>query len=185
MDEDLHLSLESLYAGLDEIRESPKDKGVVNLVLRRPSKGEREILEEAEIDLEEGVVGDCWKERGSRMTKDGSAHPEMQIAVANSRAVALVAQREDRWALAGDQLYLNFDISESNTPAGTRLAIGSAVLEVTPVPHNGCSLFAQRFGNDAMKFVNSPEGKELHLRGVNTKVVQPGRIRNGDTVEKV
>ena len=182
MEEDLHLDLETL---MTDIKKSPSEKGSVDLLLRRPSKGEREILEEAEIDLEEGVVGDGWKTRGSSMTEDGAAHPEMQIAIAIARAVALVAKQKDRWALAGDQLYVDFDISEDNTPAGTQLAIGSAVLEVTPIPHNGCSLFAKRFGNDAMKFVNSPEGKQWHLRGVNTKVIEPGRIRLMDTVEKV
>jgi MOSC domain-containing protein YiiM len=130
-------------------------------------------------------VGDTWKVRGSRHTPDGSANLQAQITVMNARAIALLAQREERWALAGDQLYIDFDLSEDNIPPGTQLAIGSAIIEVSAQPHSGCKKFSDRFGVEAIKFVNSPEGKRLHLRGINTKVIQPGNIRVGDVVKKI
>ena len=180
-----HLTREELEAGLDEIRRSPKDGGTVELIVRRPAVGEREVLEEATLDLEQGLVGDTWSVRGSSKTADGSAHPEMQLNVMNVRAVALVAQARERWPLAGDQLYLDLDLGEENLPAGTRLALGEAVIEVTPMPHTGCAKFVSRFGLDAMKFVNSPIGRELHLRGINCRVVAPGVVRAGDRVRKI
>jgi MOSC domain-containing protein YiiM len=109
----------------------------------------------------------------------------MQINVMNARVAALVAQDRHRWHLAGDQLYLDMDLSAENLPAGTQLAIGSAIIEVTPPPHTGCKKFVARFGLDAMKFVNSSVGRELHLRGINAKVVQGGTIRVGQVARKV
>jgi MOSC domain-containing protein YiiM len=153
--------------------------------VRRPQTEVREILAEGELDLEEGLVGDNWRNRGSSGTADGSAHPEMQLNIMNARAIALIAQSEERWQLAGDQLFVDLDLSEENLPPGTRLSIGTAVIEVTPVPHNGCKKFVSRFGLDAMLFVNSPLGKQLHLRGINARVVQPGVIRAGDLVKKL
>src|SRR6267378_4922357 len=131
-----------------------------------------------ELEAGEGLVGDSWKHRG------GSPDPDRQLNIMNSRVIALVAQDKDRWQLAGDQLFLNIDLSADNLPAGTQLALGSAVVEVTPQPHNGCQKFVERFGLDAMKFVNSSVGKQLHLRGVNAKVVQPGMIRVGNVARK-
>jgi hypothetical protein len=180
-----HLTMAELEAGLDEIRQSPKDEGVLELIVRRPRIEEREILQQGELDLVEGLVGDSWKTRSSSRTPDGSAHPEMQLNIMNSRVIALVAQDKDRWQLAGDQLYVELDLSAENLPGGTRLAIGSAVIEVTPQPHSGCKKFVARFGLDAMKFVNSPVGRELHLRGINAKVVQPGVISVGNVVRKI
>ncbi len=176
--------MEELEAGLDMIRQSPKDEGVLDLIVRRVAINQREILEEGELHLAEGLVGDNWKTRGSSSTPDGSAHPNMQLNIMNSRVIALVAQEKDRWHLAGDQLFLNMDLSAENLPAGTKLALGSAVVEITPQPHTGCKKFVERFGLDAMQFVNSPLGKELHLRGVNAKVVQPGTIRVGNVATK-
>ena len=180
-----HLTMEELEAGLDEIRRSPKDEGVLELIVRRPLVDEREVLEEGELHLADGLVGDSWKTRGSSRTPDGSSHPDMQLNVMNARAIALVAQHKERWPLAGDQLFIDMDLSAENLPAGTRLAIGSAVIEVTPQPHTGCKKFVARFGLDAMMFVNSAVGRELHLRGVNAKVIQPGVIRVGATVKKI
>jgi hypothetical protein len=180
-----HLTMEELEAGLDIIRQSPKDDGVLALIVRRPQNGEREVLEEGELSLDEGLIGDNWRTRGSSRTDDGSAHPDMQLNIMNARTIALVAQETDRRQLAGDQLFLDLDLSKENLPPGTRLAIGSAVIEVTPQPHTGCKKFVARFGLDAMKFVNSPIGKQLCLRGINAKVVQPGVIRVGDEVRKV
>lgn len=180
-----HLTTEELKSGLDEIRQSPKDDGILRLIVRRPKENKREVLQEGELDLTVGLVGDNWKTRGSSSTIDGSPHPEKQLNIMNARAAALVAQNEKRWKLAGDQLFIDLDLSDENLPPGTRLEIGSAVIEVTPPPHNGCKKFVSRFGLDAMKFVNSPVGKQLHLRGVNAKVVQPGTIRAGDSVKKI
>jgi hypothetical protein len=185
MSELRHLTMAELEAGLDEIRKAPKDEGVLLLIVRRPQIEEREVLEEAELHLEEGLVGDSWIRRSSSRTADGSPHRHMQINVINARVAALVAQDKDRWPLAGDQLYLDLDLSEENLPAGTRLAIGTAVIEVTPPPHTGCTKFVSRFGLDAMKFVNSAVGRDLHLRGINAKVVQPGIIRVGDVARKL
>jgi len=178
------LTMAELEAGLDEIRRSPKDEGVVELIVRRPQVNEREVLEQGELSLVEGLVGDTWIRRRSSRTVDGSPHPEMQLNVMNSRAVALVAQSKERWPLAGDQIFLDLDLSAENMPAGTKLALGSAVIEVTPPPHLGCQKFVARFGLDAMKFVNSTLGKELHLRGINAKVIEPGLFRIGDVVKK-
>jgi hypothetical protein len=180
-----HLTMEELEAGLDEIRQSPQDEGVLRLIVRRPQTDEREVLEEGELHPVEGLVGDSWKMRGSSRTADGSPHPDTQLNIMNARVAALVAQDKDRWQLAGDQLYIDMDLSEENLPPGTQLAIGSAVIEVTPLPHTGCKKFVSRFGLDAMKFVNSSLGRELHLRGVNARVIQPGMIRVGQVVKKL
>ncbi len=142
-------------------------------------------MPEGELDLSEGLVGDNWRKRGSKTTADGSAHPEMQLNLMNVRATALVAQSRERWHLAGDQLFVDLDLSEQNLPPGSQLAIGTAIIEVTPVPHNGCAKFVERFGADAMKFVNSPVGKELHLRGINAKVVKPGVVQVNDSIRKI
>ncbi len=181
----MHLTCDELEAGLDHLRRSPKDDGVLRLVVRRPTVGAREVLEAGELNLAEGLAGDTWNARASHRRKDGRPHPDMQLNVMNSRVAALVAASEDRWALAGDQLYVDLDLSADNLPPGTRIAIGTAVIEVTSVPHTGCAKFASRFGVDAVKFVNSPVGRQLNLRGINAKVIQPGRIRVGDLVKKM
>jgi hypothetical protein len=174
-----HLTMDELEAGLDHIRLSPKDEGVVELIVRRPSIDNREILEEADFNTTDGLIGDSWNVRRSSSTPDGSPNPEMQINIMNSRAVALVAQERERWPLAGDQLFIDLDLSKANLPAGSRISIGTVVLEVTAPPHTGCKKFVSRFGLDAMKFVNSEVGRELCLRGINAKVLQAGMIRVG------
>ena len=179
------LDADQLEAGLPEILASPKDEGVVRMIVRRPDVGEREVVESGELDLAEGLVGDNWRSRGSGQTEDGTAHPEMQLNLMNSRVIALVARSEDRWALAGDQLFVDLDLGRENLPAGTRLAMGSAIVEVTAVPHLGCKKFVARFGLEAMKFVNSRRGKELCLRGINAKVVKPGRVGAGDRIRRM
>jgi len=180
-----HLSMEELHAGLDEVRQSPRDRGELKLIVRRPDVGVREELAEADLDVAVGLVGDTWHMRKSRLTADGSPHPDMQLNIMNTRVVALVAQDPSRWALAGDQLFVELDLSAANLPPGTRLAIGEALIEVTPQPHTGCSKFVSRFGVDAMKFVNSDLGREMNLRGINAKVVRSGRIRVGDIAQKL
>ena len=153
--------------------------------MRRPQVEAREVLEEGELHLAEGLVGDNWKTRGSSQTVDGSAHPDMQLNIMNARVIALLAPQKERWALAGDQLYMDLDLSAENVPPGTRLSLGEAVIEVTDQPHTGCKKFAARFGLDALKFISSPIGKQLQLRGINAKVIRSGAIRIGDTVKKV
>jgi hypothetical protein len=180
-----HVQRQVLEAGVAQVRDAPNDAGTVELIVRRPAEGQRELLDEAELDVVEGLVGDNWRTRGSRATKDGSAHPDLQLTLTNARAIALVAQTRERWALAGDQLYVDLDLSETNLPAGTRLQVGSAVIEVTAIPHTGCGKFGRRFGLDALKFISSPVGRELNLRGRNARIVASGTVRLGDTLRKV
>jgi len=180
-----HLTMQELEAALDHLREAPKDNGVVQLIVRRPRTDDREVLDRAEVDPANGLIGDSWCFRPSSRTPDRSPHPEMQINIMNSRVTALVAQEKGRWPLAGDQLYIDMDLSKENLPGGTQLAIGTAVLEVSPLPHTGCHKFVDRFGVDAMKFVNSTVGKELCLRGINARVIKGGVIRVGETARKV
>lgn len=180
-----HLTAQELSAGLEEIRNSPKDKGILKLIVRRPETEKREVLSEGLLDPAYGLQGDNWRTRGSRATTDGSAHPEMQLNIMNARVIALVAQDPKRWALAGDQLYIDMDLSAENLPPGTRISLGSALLEVTSPPHTGCKKFVTRFGRDAMIFVNTGIGKQLNLRGINAKVVQAGTIHINDMAEKI
>ncbi len=177
MTEVRHLTTEEIEMNLSKVLESPKDNGILNLIVRRPKENAREVLEAGELDTKKGLVGDDW------LTDDGNA--EAQLAIMNSRIIDLLAQGAERWKLAGDQLFIDLNLTDENLPAGTRLAIGSAIIEVTPKPHNGCRKFVERFGLDAMKFVNSTVGKHYHLRGIYSRVVQSGTIRQGDAVKKV
>ncbi|MDX6466880.1 MAG: hypothetical protein QOI27_1920 [Gaiellaceae bacterium] len=172
-------------AELDTIREAPAGSGTVELLVRRPAVDEREVVDEVELDLVEGLVGDNWLTRGSRAMADGSANPKAQLTVMNARLAAVVAGPREQWAAAGDQLYVDFDLSKENVPPGTRLAVGSAVIEVTDEPHTGCAKFSARYGSAALRFINSPAGRELNLRGINARVVEPGRVRNGDAISKL
>ena len=169
---------------LDVVRAAPRDEGTVELIVRRPAVDEREIVEEAQLDRAEGLVGDNWRARG----RSGARRPanlDAQITVMSSRAIALAAGDRDRWALAGDQLFVDLDLSGENLPPGTRLEIGSAVIEVTAEPHTGCKKFAARFGLETLEVFNSPEGRALNLRGINTRVAESGTVRVGDAVRKL
>jgi hypothetical protein len=182
----LHLTADVLQAGLEHIRRSPADHGRVEQIVRRPGVGQREALVEGRLDTEVGLVGDTWPTRNSSKMGYKAPHPDMQVTLMNARVAALVAGTEERWQLAGDQLYVDLSLSRTNLPPGTRLAIGAeAVIEVTALPHTGCKKFSERFGMDATRFVNSPEGRKLQLRGINAKVVASGTIRVGDTIRKV
>jgi len=185
MDSIVHLTANELENGLERILQAPEDRGTVELIVTRPNINERKIADQVDLDLEQGVVGDNWKTRGYAKTDDGSAHPGMQITIMNSRVAALVAQEADRWALAGDQFFVDMDLSEQNLPCGSRVGIGSAELEVSFEPHLGCKKFVERFGLEAMKFVNSEKGKQLKLRGINAKVVKPGIVKQGDLLRKL
>jgi MOSC domain-containing protein YiiM len=180
-----YVMMDQLEAGLESIRQTPTDAGAVRLIVRRPSEGERQVLQEGQLDLVQGLVGDGWKQRGSSRTPDGSAHPEMQITIMNARVIALLAPDQERWPLAGDQLFVDLDLSSQNLPPGARLAVGSAVLEVTAPPHTGCKKFAARFGTEALKFISTPEGRSRQMRGIHAKVVQPGTVRVGDVARKI
>jgi hypothetical protein len=179
--------LAELEAELDEVRAAPAEAGTVALVVRRPAENERELLAEGRLDLGRGLIGDAWSSRPSQSRGDGLPNPEAQVTVMGARAAALVSGSSEHadWAPAGDQLYVDFDLSKANLPAGTRLAVGEAVLEVSELPHLGCGKFSRRFGVDALKLVNSDEGRELRLRGVNARVVVPGAVRPGDRVKKL
>jgi hypothetical protein len=181
----VHRNAENLEAGLDEILQSPKDAGTVEMIVCRPGVDAREILDEGALDVAQGLIGDNWGARGSSMTPDGTAHPEMQLTLMNSRVIALVAASREEWPLAGDQFYVDLDLGNDNLPPGALLEIGAAVVEVSSIPHTGCKKFVERFGMAAMKFVNSPRGLEHALRGINAKVVKSGVVRKGDTVKKV
>ena len=172
-----------LEAGLDHLRAAPKGEGVVELIVRRPVVDEREVVDEAELDLVEGLVGDSWRARGRSGGRP--ANEKAQITVMNARSTALVAGDRERWPLAGDQLFVDFDLSGEHIPPGTRLAVGSAVIEVTDDPHTGCKKFSARFGLEALLFVNSPDGRALNLRGINTRVVEPGTVRVGDAIRRL
>jgi hypothetical protein len=180
-----HLPLDRIHAGLPAILEAPCDAGRLEMIVRRPAVNARELLETASLDVVEGLVGDTWKDRGSSRTLDNTPHPDMQLTLMGVRTISLLAGERERWPLAGDQLFVDLDLSATNLPAGTRLSVGAAVIEVTAQPHTGCGKFVERFGVDAMKFVNSPEGRALNLRGINAKVVEGGVVRVGDSVRKL
>lgn len=180
-----HVSLEELEAGLEYVRHSPTDQGRLELIVRRPQDEQREVLETGQLDLLTGLVGDNWIKRSSKRTPDGSPHPDMQITIMNTRLMALLAPEKSRWELAGDQLFMDLDLSFTNLPVGTRLALGESILEITDQPHTGCAKFSARFGTDALKFISSGESKELRLRGIYAKVIQAGAIHVGDTVRKI
>ena len=164
-------------SGLEHIRRSPLGQGRVELIVRRPAENARETLLEATLDCAGGLVGDNWAA--------GSAHRDTQLTLMNTRVALLVAGHLDRRQLAGDQLYVDLDLSEENIPPGTRLEIGSAVIEATGAPHLGCHKFEERFGPEARRFVNSPVGRQLRLRGLNARIILPGTVRVGDLVQKV
>jgi MOSC domain-containing protein YiiM len=176
----------ALEAGLPEIRCSPADGGRVELIVRRPAVDEREVLAEATLDPVAGLVGDTWGVRPSSRTPDGAPHPEKQLTVINARLAALIAGAVfDRQLLAGDQLYVDLDLSVANLPPGSRLQVGSAVIEVTAPPHLGCAKFSARYGPDALRFVNSATGKALRLRGLNARILVGGAVCAGDAVTKL
>ena len=168
------------------IRQAPTDVGRLDLIVQRPAAGTREVLEGGgQLDVDLGLVGDRWNSRASRRPDSEPLRRDRQLTVMGTRVIALLAGTRANWAQSGDQLIVDLDLSLINLPAGTRLAIGEAVIEVTAVPHTGCGKFRSRYGADAVHFVNSPEGRNLNLRGINARVVRSGRIRAGDDVRKL
>ena len=180
-----HPTLDELEAALPDILRSPKNRGTVEMITRRPDIGERDILHVATLDKDRGLLGDNWLQRGNRSTPDGSADPEAQITIINSRIANAVATAKSRWHLAGDQLVIDIDLSHDNLPPDTRLSIGTAVIELTAAPHTGCAKFMSRFGRDALRFVSGTIAMQQRRRGANAKIVKSGKIRVGDVVRKV
>jgi len=176
------VSLADLEAALPRIQQSPADRGTVDLIVRRPEVDMREVLTRGILSPAAGLEGDSWATRDSSRTADGSPHPEMQLTLMSSRVIALLTRD---WALAGDQFFVDLDLSVANLPAGTRLRLGAAIVEVTPEPHTGCAKFAARFGRDALRFINSGTGRALRLRGLNARVVEAGVVNQGDSVHKL
>jgi MOSC domain-containing protein YiiM len=179
-----HLSLEELRQGLEGIRQSPKDGGVLKAIVIRPATDARISLPRCELSPEGGVHGDDWAKGCWMSLPDGRPHPDVQVTIMNARTIALIAREEARWPLAGDNLIVDLDLSHDNLPPGTRLSVGSALLEITDVPHKGCKKFVERFGVDAARFVNGREGLRLHLRGIYARIVEPGVVVVGDAVVK-
>ena len=180
-----HLSEAELATGLPHVRQSPADGGTVVQIVVRPDRDLRELPPSCTVTPEAGIPADRWSRHCTHQLPDGRLNPETQLTLMNTRCLALLAGSRDRWALAGDNLLVDLDLSEVNLATGQRLKIGEAILEITAKPHTGCSKFSKRFGADALKFVNSPEGKVLRLRGVHAQVIQPGRITVGDRIEKL
>jgi MOSC domain-containing protein YiiM len=180
-----HLTLDELHNGMATILQSPADRGVVKAIVIRPATNRRISLEECPISRGLGVHGDNWAKGCWKSLPDGTPHPDVQVAIMNARTIALIAQDEERWRLAGDNLYIDLDLGRENLPCGQQLAVGSAVLEITAIEHAGCRKFAERYGSDAVKFVNSQLGKQHRLRGVYARVAEAGVIHVGDVVRKV
>ena len=180
-----HRTPDELEAALDNIRQAPADHGTLELIVRRPAVDEREVLDTGMLSLDEGLVGDTWNQRPSAKTPDGGPLLDAQLNIMNARAIAAIAGPIERWPLAGDQLYIDLDISLETLPPGTRLTIGEATIQVTAEPHTGCAKFSSRFGLNALRFVNSPVGRALNLRGINAKVITPGQITKGDRVTPI
>lgn len=183
MTSDLHVSDAELEAGLPEIRRAPAAEGTVELIVRRPAEGEREVLDEGVLDLEMGLVGDRWL--ANARSRAEPVNTGTQLTLMNARVIGLISPDRERWPLAGDQLYVDLDLSHDNLPPGTRLGLGSAVIEVSDEPHTGCAKFSARFGSAAIRFVNARDGRHLRLRGMNCRVVEPGVVRTGDAIRKL
>lgn len=179
------LSTQEVEAGIANIKESQKDNGVLQLIVRRPKTETREIISSAELNLINGLEGDNWKARGSSSTPDNSADPEAQITLMNTRVIDLLTKEKTLWQLAGDQLFVDMDLSIENLPPLSKLQIGSAILEISVKPHTGCKKFSGRFGVDALAFISTPLGKSLRMRGVNARVIQAGEIKVGDSIKKL
>lgn len=179
MSTDLHVTRESLDARLPELRDLRTEQGTLELIVVRPTEGERETPDTAELTIEDGLVGDRWE---AHTDAEGHLHRYNQLTIASTRPLGLIADSK-RWPLSGDNLLVDMGLDKESLPAGSRLAIGdTVVVQISEEPHTGCAKFSARFGSDALKFINSPEGRELRLRGLNAHVIVPGTVSTGDTV---
>ena len=182
MSTDLRATRDDLDPRLPELRALETEQGTLELIVVRPAEGERVTPDTAQLTIEDGLVGDRWR---AGIGSDGEPDRHNQLTIASTHLLGLIAEPE-RWPLAGDNLLVDIGLDKSNFPAGSRLAIGStAVVEISEEPHTGCAKFSARFGSDALKFINSPEGRELRLRGLNARVIVPGTITTGDPVRRV
>ena len=179
------MNTEQIVGGMSHVTASPADGGRLELIIVRPAEGERVLPESVRVSPEQGVEGDKWRHSRGHDTPDDGPDPRTQVTLMNARILRLISGEEGRMPLAGDNLIVDLDLSDENIAPGQRLSVGEAVLEVTEVPHNGCGAFLDRYGKDAVKFVNSPEGKRLHLRGLHAKVITAGVVSVGDEVRKV
>jgi hypothetical protein len=170
---------------LPDIDAAPADLGRLMRIVRRPAVDQRELVDTARLDPVVGLVGDTWQARGSRATADGSADPEAQLTVISTRVLRALEPDESRWPEAGDQLYVDLDLRVDTLPAGSRLAIGDAVIEISAKPHTGCEKFAARFGIDALAWISTPVGKAHRMRGLNARIVEGGTIAVGDVIRRV
>lgn len=184
MHQTTHLSETEIMAGLEQVRQSPQDNGSLNAIVIRPATDDRIRLEQCRLSPEGGTEGDAWAQGCWLSLPDGRPHPDVQICIMNSRMIDLVAGDKDRWEQAGDNLFVDLDLSRENLRAGEQLRIGECVIEITEQSHNGCSKFSQRFGPAALKVVNSPMGKALRLRGIYAKVIKAGDVCVGDLITK-
>ena len=184
MSTDLHVAREDLDARLPELRALDAAEGTLELIVRRPSEGDRELPATAEISLEAGLVGDRWRASAHR-DEAGAVSRENQLTLMSIRMLELIAEPE-RWPLSGDNLLVDMGLAMESLPIGSRLAIGEeVVVQISEVPHTGCAKFSARFGSDALRFVNSPEGRVLRLRGVNAHVIEPGTVSTGDAIRRI
>ena len=171
--------------GLAAVEASPRALGRLERIVRRPRVDARELVDEASLDPEAGLVGDSWLARGSRSSPDRRADPAAQLTLMSVRVLAAIEPDEARWPLAGDQLLVDLDLHVERLPAGTRLAIGDAIVEVSAKPHTGCAKFAGRFGVDALAWISTPVGKAHRMRGLNARIVRGGTVRVGDAIRRV
>lgn len=180
---DKHLTAAEIEAAIQYVLDSPKDEGRIEMIVRRPKVNKRDVIEAGMLNVENGLVGDNWLTRGSSRTDNGLGHPEMQLNLMNYRFAELIAGSRERVPLAGDQFFVDLDLSGETLPIGTRLSIGDVVIEITAIPHLGCKKFVERFGLDAMKFANSEFGRKHNLRGINAKVISGGLVAVGDSIQ--
>lgn len=183
--EKVNLTFDELMGAWADMIPSPIESGTVEMIVRRPETDAREHIQEGQLSTVDGLVGDNWLARGSSSTPDGSAHPEAQITLMSTRIIDIIAQDKDNWDLAGDQFFVDFDLSMENLPAGSHIQVGSAILEISEKPHTGCAKFAKRYGAPARKFVMTDEGKQARLRGVNARVIQAGPVKVNDIIKKL
>lgn len=173
-----HRPLAELEAGLASLAGAPREVGRVELIVRRPTSGVREVLAVAELDPVRGLVGDRWAAAAAPLSTT-------QLTIMSARVMALLAPDREFWPLAGDQIFADFDLSVQHVPPGTRLALGRAIVEASMEPHTGCKKFRARYGLDALRFIGAPEHKHLQMRGINATVVTAGVVRPGDAIRKL